>query len=120
MKLIITDHILKKELANFSLAVIKKAAHKALTGLAKEIKSPIQHSSFRKVNITHPSAGRSLFLVTVKNSTAILVLIRQKNDKEIVTNLLLQNPKFQELIKRRIPKIREEIRAQKFKEYRLN
>ncbi|MFH1218381.1 MAG: hypothetical protein V1679_00895 [Candidatus Peregrinibacteria bacterium] len=124
MKLIITTSIKEVEFEplekKFHIEIIKKAAKKSLSGLGKDIKnsSKIPSTSLKKLNITSSGgAGRVLFLLVTKNEDAILVMIREKSDKQIGSNMTVKNPKFKKILDKNINLIQKEIESDNYKEY---
>ncbi|HBB02840.1 MAG: hypothetical protein US89_C0007G0023 [Candidatus Peregrinibacteria bacterium GW2011_GWF2_38_29] len=126
MKLIITDSIEKHELSAlervFSLSVIKVAAIKSLKGPGENIKNSISipKTILRKIYITSSSgAGRAMFLLQIEAEKAILVIIRQKKDKQIGANMAVENPKFKKVLERNLDLIIRDLEVGKYKEYDL-
>lgn len=123
-KLIITDAIRKNEVDSvkevFDLEVLKAAAGKCIQGLGKTIKSSakITESSLKKLNLTSSGgAGRVLFLLKTSSGSAVLVMLRMKNDKSIGSNMSVQNAKFKKALARNLDLIFEDIRTGNYQEY---
>jgi len=127
VKLIITASIKGAEfepLQNiFSLNVIKAAAKKASTGLGKTIKSSskIPATCLKKIPLTSSKgAGRTVFLLQLKNKKTVLVMIRLKNDKKIGRNMTIQNPKFKKALNKNINLILKDLSKGNYEEFELD
>lgn len=106
----------------FSLNVVKISAKKALEGLGDNIKSAkkIPDTVLKKLYLTSiGSAGRCIFLLQISSQKSVLVLIRGKNDKQIGSNMTIQNPKFKKVLEKNLDLILEDLEIGDFEEYEL-
>ncbi len=126
MQLIITDSIRESEFTplkeKFSLESIKTAAKKSIEGLGESIKSStkIPSTSLKKLYLTGiGGAGRSIFLLKLKDKKSVLVMIRMKNDKQIGANMTVKNPKFEKALDKNLSTILADLEKGNYEEYEL-
>ncbi|MFA5842221.1 MAG: hypothetical protein WC882_00880 [Candidatus Gracilibacteria bacterium] len=126
MNLIITHSIQRIEFEvlqkTFSLEVIKAGAKKSLQGLGNDIKSSskIPSTCLKKIHLTSTGgAGRVIFLLQIGIQKSVLVMIRMKNDKQIGSNMTVQNPKFKKALDKNLSLILKDLKYGDYKEYFL-
>ncbi len=124
MKLIITTEIYTTEFLphaqTFNLDVLKSSARKALLGLGNMVSTSrrMPGTVLKKMSlISSGGAGRVLFLLQVGKGVAVLVMVRQKNDKQIGQNMAIVNPRFKKLLEKNMDKILKELEAGRFREW---
>jgi hypothetical protein len=127
LKLIITSSIFEAEFQplenTFPLEAIKAAAKKSWEGLGESIKSSskIHGTELKKVYLTSShGAGRAIFLLQLSQEKSVLVMIRHKNDKQIGSNMTVQNPKFKKILEKNIDLILEDLKYKKYQTYDLD
>jgi hypothetical protein len=127
MKLILTKSIKKAEFepnkAIYNLEIIKTAALKASQGLGKNIKSSskIAGTQLKKLNLTSSNgAGRVIFLLKVNTEKSVLVMLRPKNDKQIGSNMSIQNPKFKKVLEHNIDMILKDLSTGEYEELEIS
>lgn len=126
MKLIITDAIFKNEFEPldhiFSLEHIKIAARKSIQELGENIKNSIKIPSTRlqKVYLTSPGgAGRAVFLLQVNSEKSVLVMVKTKNDKQVGSNMTIQNLKFKRILEKNLDLILNDLKTKNYREFEL-
>jgi hypothetical protein len=126
VKLIVPHSLKKTEFLPheeiFSLEVLQETARKAFGGLGKTIKSPkkVAKTVLKKLSLTGTNgAGRVLFLLTIGTDKAVFLMLRLKNDKQIGSNMSVQNPKFVKTLEKNLTLLEKDLLSKKFDEYVL-
>jgi hypothetical protein len=126
MILVITHSIFKLEYGPLSrtypLESIKSAAKQVIGGLGINLKNTkkIPHTKLIKIDITSSGgAGRCAFLLQLKDDIAVLIAIRNKNDRKIGRNMTVKNQNFANMLEKYYNIIFDEIRDDKFYKYAL-
>ena len=121
MKLLIPHSLLRseyeplREMVPFD--ILKKSARKCLEGLGNAIKTTkkISGTILKKVYITAPGgAARVIFLLQVSASSAVFVMIRMKNDKQIGANMTVDNKKFKKILERNLEDVLNDLAADQY------
>lgn len=122
MRIILCHSILKKEinplLKYFSKGDVRRYVEKVAGGLGIEIKgSMIPATKLIKVYMTgRGGAGRMIVLIYVKKDYYLPVLIRLKKDKIVGMNLSKGNQAFQDLLKKNLSLVAQDLREGNFDE----
>lgn len=126
MKLIITSWIKEAEFEPiqdiFNLEIVKMAAQKSIQGLGQTIKSSskIAGTQLKKLYLTSSGgAGRVIFLLKINNQKAVSVMLRAKNDKQIGSNMTIQNPQFKKALDENLDRILEDLETGNYEEISL-
>ncbi|MFA5792356.1 MAG: hypothetical protein WC897_00615 [Candidatus Gracilibacteria bacterium] len=123
MSLIITKSIKKSEFEPlrkiFSLEALTLVANKALSGLGDTIHgSKIPGTILKKMYLTSSNgAGRSVFLLQVDDRSAVLVLLRQKKDKLVGSNMTIKNIHFKKTLSKNLDSILTDLNNGDYEEY---
>jgi hypothetical protein len=122
MRIILCHSILKREinplLKYFSKGDIKKYAEKVEGGLGVEIKgSTIPATKLVKVYMTGKGgAGRMIVMIYIKKDYYLPVLVRLKKDKIVGINLSKGNLAFQDLLKKNLNLVMQDLAEGNFDE----
>ncbi|MEK7183287.1 MAG: hypothetical protein AAB776_01490 [Patescibacteria group bacterium] len=126
MKLLIAATVRAKEYESLSrkitFEILKAAARKSLEGLGVTIKSSRKQAGtlLKKVYITTPSgAARVIFLIQIDADKAILVMLRLKTDKQIGSNMTVDNPDFRKVLERNIESIVRDIKSHRYEIFEI-
>lgn len=117
--LVLCHSILKKEinplLKYFSIEDLRKAAIKAKNGLGIEIKgSNYPGTKLYKIYLTGKVAGRSVFLLLIKEQKVTPVFLRLKNDKIIGENISIKNKVFANVLNKYLDLIMTDLKESRF------
>ena len=90
--------------------------------MGKKIKSTtkIPSTTLKKIPLTSTGgAGRAAFLLQIVNDSAILVMVRLKNDKKIGANMSIDNAKFKKVLDKNLTLLMEDIENDDYEEFEL-
>ena len=122
MRIFLCHSVIKKEINplinHFSKGDIKKYVEKARKGLGIEIKgSFITGTKLVKVYMTGKSgAGRMIILIYIKKDYYLPIIVRLKKDKIVGTNLSKGNQAFQDLLKKNLNLVVQDLKERNFDE----
>lgn len=127
MKLVITNSIYESEFLPlsdvFTIAVIKAGARKSLLGLGTVISGSrkISGTVLKKLKLTSTGgAGRVLFLIQINKETAVLLMLRHKNDTDIGENMAITNPRFKKKLDKNLDRVAQDLQHGNFQEFKLD